>query len=181
MPEREPVTRILLLLRRCPDRTLWLVAEWSEDKHLRFPRVCLAGAPILRTSPNASASPFLGPGHCALLGAPGASRALMFYHAWLRDRRGKRREAAGRLLMADVVSYGSGPNRWPSVGARGVPSVRGGRFAGRAWEALVWPKNRTRRAAAAGAAPAHASSRHHGRRSSAPVVGLRGRRVVAVL
>jgi hypothetical protein len=139
-------------------------------------RVCPAGAPILRTSPNASASPFLGPGHCALLGAPGASRALMFYHAWLRDRRGKRREAAGRLLMADVVSYGSGPNRWPSVGSRGVPSVRGGRFAGRAWEALVWPKNRTRRTAAAGAAPAHASSRHHGWRSSAPVVGLRGRR-----
>ena len=155
----------------------WAPLPWAGSAPaLILARVCLAGAPILRTSPNASASPFLGPGHCALLGAPGASRALMFYHAWLRDRRGKRREAAGRLLMADVVSYGSGPNRWPSVGSRGVPSVRGGRFAGRAWEALVWPKNRTRRTAAAGAAPAHASSRHHGRRSSAPVVGLRGRR-----
>ncbi|EOD20926.1 hypothetical protein EMIHUDRAFT_450854 [Emiliania huxleyi CCMP1516] len=79
------------------------------------------GAPILRTSRNASASPFAGPGHCAVVGAPGAGKALLFYHVWQR---------AGR---------------WPAVGERGVPHVSVGGV--RTWVERLWLGNRTRRGA----------------------------------
>lgn len=105
------------------------------------------GAPILRTSRNASASPFAGPGHCAVVGAPGAGKALLFYHAWQRDPRARaRKAAAGRRLMVSGVSYGRGAGRWPAVGERGVPHVSVGGV--RTWVERLWLGNRTRRGSA---------------------------------
>ncbi len=65
----------------------------------------------------------------------------MFYHAWLRDPHTRARKGAkGRQLMVDSVYYGTGPDRWPTVGAHGVPSVNR-----KAWAARLWQTNRSAR------------------------------------
>jgi len=106
----------------------------------RGPPLLHSPATSSSSSSSSRSSRFLGPGHCSVV-RMSDGRGLLMYHAWLRDKRtGGPDERFGRQLMVEQLSFGTGTNRWPSVGkealasgSSAVPSVAHGQSFSRAW------------------------------------------------